>query len=148
MKHAVVFVHGWNGKVWLEQYFKSVPKWSDTIFCPYSWQGPSAFLINEDFGNWVKAAKKNYEPLARMLNHLDADTIDIVAHSLGSRVVHGALSLNIKAKINNIYLFGGAFPRHISWYPVGKNISGRIFNFSSSHDKSSSGVLRMASNES
>ena len=136
MKHVVVFVHGWKGKPWSEKYFKSVPQWSESIFCPYSWQGIFSIFPWDDFGNWVKEAKKNYEPLAQMLNSLDADTIDIVAHSLGSRVVHGALSLGITAKINNIYLFGGAFPSSISWYIVQKKILGRIFNFSSSNDVS------------
>jgi len=135
MKHAVVFVHGWNGKPWSEKYFTSVTQWNRAALYSYTWQGISSPLPWDDFTRWVNAAKKNYEPLAQMINSLDVDTIDIVAHSLGSRVVHGALSSNITAKIKDIYLFGGAFPCSISWYAVQKKIMGRIFNFSSSNDR-------------
>ena len=61
--------------------------------------------------------------------------VDIVAHSLGARVVYHALSNPGAANlVNDVVLLGGALPAYKSWWAVSKHISGTIYNFSSPHD--------------
>ena len=138
--HIVVFVHGWNGRPWPDSYIAKVDCWSTATYVPYSWGGAEGGLVfkgkilPESFTRWVNESSKHVTYLNRFLNQLDADSVDIVAHSLGTRLVHGALSLDIDIPINNVFLCAGAFPRWKSWSPIISNIRGRLFNFSSSSD--------------
>ena len=139
-KHVVVFVHGWKGKPWSERYFSAVPRWKNAEYKPFSWgedleKYKDEFFIS-NFTRWVKTANQSAKELNRMLHDLDADSIDIVAHSLGTRVVHGALSQKLSAPVNNVFLCAGAFPRAISWFTALGNMQGNIYNFASSYDNS------------
>ena len=145
-KHVVVFVHGWNGKPWLERFFRTIPEWQDSIYLPYSWGLPGKNLgiaiskwQPDHFNESKNRAVQNAIYLNRMLNLIDAESIDVVAHSMGAHIVHEALRLKTSAPINNIYLFAGALPRAKSWYRILDQIDGQIFNFSSKHDKSLKG---------
>lgn len=69
--------------------------------------------------------------------------VDIVAHSLGTRLVYMALNRKWPPswpRIRNVYLMGGAFQAFRSWWRIADQVSGHVYNFSSSHDA----VLRYA----
>jgi hypothetical protein len=72
-------------------------------------------------------------------DNIKYDQINIIAHSLGSRLVCNALLHTDKntitdLKINNLYLLAGAMPLDIDWVKMLSLVNGKLYNFYSKSD--------------
>lgn len=91
-----------------------------------------------DFGASVHKASSDRvsRDLVEALSNMDGPT-DIVAHSLGTRVVYEALRSDAASelRVRNVYLLGGAMPAALSWWRVLRHLSGKIYCLGSRRDK-------------
>lgn len=149
----VVYVHGFQGEGEAGRVppttLQQVDQWAGAESHAFSWGSrrrsspfsaldPTGTLSTpSDFGWAVRQAKSAdvSRAFVRALDRLDG-SVDVVAHSLGARVAHTALSSHAAEglAVRNVYVLGGAMPAAVSWWRVLQNISGSIYCLGTRHD--------------
>jgi predicted alpha/beta hydrolase family esterase len=131
----VIFVHGRGGSgtgIYADEIL-GASRWKGCVRERFDWRTGGRVNFNANVRNAVRAGGQ----LRRKLQELAQQNtrVNIVAHSLGVRVVHQALKAPCHTlTVGEVWLMAGAFPRHFSWWPVVQQIDGEIFNFASSRD--------------
>jgi hypothetical protein len=119
---------GWNGNISLLWWDASSS--SSLLFrtlVPFHWHKVK---------NRAERTGKKY--FSFVLQQLKEETISVIAHSLGARVVYFGISeqKTTDRRIKDVILLGGAIRRNKrEWNTVSKNISGSLINIYNQNDK-------------